>query len=150
MGILQPQQSEAPQGAQSPQQGLAPEKQAQAEKAFQLGDNMMWSKQTFDAIMSEVEKDPVEGISDAVVMVLTKVREQMGDLDPEAAMLAGLILMTNLVESINQTGRIEITSDMVPQAIQSAVQKYLHGIQATGGDLAGIEGMMQSLQAMGV
>lgn len=131
-------------------QGLSPDKQKQAEQAFQMGDNMMWRKQTFDAIMGEVQKDPVNGISDAVVMILTKVREQMGDIDPEAAMLAGLILMTNLVASINETGRVQITPKQVSAAVEIAVEKYLQGVKATGGDLSGLGGMVQSLQAMGV
>lgn len=129
----------------APKPQVSPEVQAQAEKVFQVGDNMLWNKQTFAAIMQELEaKGPVEAVSDAVVMILSKAKELSGGLNKEAAMLAGMMLMGNLVEAINETGRATIDADVFTEALQMAVQKYLMVSQADGEAMDDLPQLMQT------
>lgn len=130
---------------QQQQPSVSPETQAQAEKAFQLGENMLYNEQTFDAIMQELEKKgPVEAVSDAIVMIIAKAKEMMGGLDKEAAMLSGMVLMTNLVETINETGRAQINGEMLSEILNMAVQKYLMVAQAGGESMEDLPKLMQS------
>lgn len=113
------------QGILGASQGFPPEKQEQAKKAWQLGRNLIYRKEVFDAVMNTVRNDPVQGLAEAVVMVLHKIDQGMGKMPHDIALATGLMLMADIADALGQTGRVKYEPEQIEQALSLGVQLYL-------------------------
>jgi hypothetical protein len=141
MGILdsaaqqQPPQSAAQQApaasAAGPGQGLPPEKEEMVSKGYQLGRNLLYREDVFADIMKSMEDaSPVGAVAEAIVFIVEKIQ---ADMQPPFDVLLGiaLALLADLVEALERTGRVQITQEQIPQALELAINMYLqvHGNQ---------------------
>lgn len=139
MGILDnaapPPQQAAPAAQQPPGggsgQGLPPEKEAQVAKGYQLGRNLLYRQDVFADIMRSMgDASPVGATAEAIVFIIEKIQADM-QAPFDVLLGIGLALLADLVEALERTGRVEITQEQIPQALELAINMYLqaHGNQ---------------------
>lgn len=127
------------------QQSFSPEKQEQAKKAWQIGRNLVYRKEVFGSVFDTIQRDPVQGLAESVVMVLRKIDQEMGKMPSDVALATGVMLMTDIADAVGQTGRQKYDSKMIQDALSLGVQLYLQSYAGTE-DRAQLEQLVRGMQ----
>ena len=126
-------------------ESLNNEQMGQLKQGHQIAMTMIYDERIFQAIMEDIQSLPPEqGIGQSIVMVLSKVQEQVGPLDMLTATSLGIAMLSDLIEAIQQVG-IQMNQEQITTAFQVAVQLWL----AENGGQYSQEQVMGALQSMG-
>lgn len=154
MGLIENAQSQsAPQQAPaqpSPQQGGDKQMEAMMTQAFQLGKQIIYKKEVFDGLMKQMsdgQTQPAAGLAEAIVMVLEKINSA-GKLPLNIVFGVGMLLMNDVAEALNRTGRFNFDQATFEKAVQMATQMFLQTQSGNYSPEELQEGMSQ-LQGMG-
>lgn len=137
------QQSQAPNqanpdqpGAQPQQGGLPPEKQAMFGRALEAAQKLMYSERTRPLFLKLLQgaDDPVDAASGAAVKVVTTiVDETKGKLDPSLVVPIGIAIVGDIMDFIEKTNDVELTTDQAHQAVAMFLEKMDAAVKQ-GGD----------------
>lgn len=137
------------QGAPEPGEGMSQEKEAQVKEAYRIGKNMLYRKDVFDGLMKQIgDATPAAAMAEAIVMLLEKIQESM-QLPFDVLLSAGITLLADLAEAMNETGRFTVSEKDIGDAVQMGISMYLqaHGEKFDRNQIA--QQYQQGLQAIG-
>jgi len=124
---------------------FGPEKQEQLEKAYQVGRNLIYEPQVFESIVGQVDaSEPVQALADTAVMVVDKIEESMGQLPIDVVFALGIVLISEVADTISETGKTQYNDQQTLEALQLATQMYLMRSERDPGEVqAAMQGMQQ-------
>lgn len=125
-GLLsQQQEPQQPQQQPAQQQGMSREQMADLEGLVQLGRNIVYEGEIFDAIVERATQDKVGALAEAAVSVIAKMEESGRNIEPANALGIGLALIADIADALMQAGMPEYTQEELMAAVQGAVTLYL-------------------------
>lgn len=130
-------------------QDLSPEQVEMMKKGFQIAQQIIYDKATFDALMKEAMQggSPAESLGGLVVQVIMKIQEHFKKVDFVVLLALGIKIIDDLASAISETGQMQLQAQDVEGAMQFAVQMWLGANQGKY-DPQEVQGLMA--QAGGV
>lgn len=138
-------------------QSLNNEQIAQLKQGYQMAMQMVYDKRIFDSMMQDLQKLPPEqGLAQAIVSIMMKVQEQVGQLDMLVATSLGIALLGDVTDALGQIG-MQVDQEQQTAAFEVAVQLWLAAnsgkynqeeVIAAVQQMAGSQGAMQPEQSM--
>lgn len=124
------------QGAQGDQQnpmdeqqamnGMDPQEVEQFKSGFQIARQFLYQEQLFDAIVQDVQQgDPVSAIASAIVQILMKTQESVGQFSLSVAAALGVALIDDFIQMMEEAGLVQDAQGMQHQVFQQAVIMWL-------------------------
>jgi hypothetical protein len=109
------------------------------------GTKAIYNQETFPELIAGLEKapDPVEAVAEGIIGVLGMLFQKSRKTMPIAPMIqAGLTLLLDAMDFLEQAGKIEVTKETVAQA----TSQYLEALTAKLGLDKQMDGMLARLQ----
>ncbi len=138
-------------------QSLNNEQIAQLKQGYQMAMQMVYDKRVFDSMMQDLQKLPPEqGLAQAIVSIMMKVQEQVGQLDMLVATSLGIALLGDVTDALTQIG-MQVDQEQQTAAFEVAVQLWLAAnsgkynqeeVIAAVQQMAGSQGAIQPEQPM--
>lgn len=138
-------------------QSLNNEQIGQLKQGYQMAMQMIYDKRIFDSMMQDLQQLPPEqGLAQAIVSIMMKVQEQVGQLDMLVATSLGIALLGDVTDALTQIG-MQVDQEQQTAAFEVAVQLWLAAnsgkynqeeVIAAVQQMAGSRGEMQPDQPM--
>lgn len=116
---------------------MGAEKEEMIKRGYKLGRNLIYRKDVFSAFMKQVEgAQPAAALAEAIVFVLEKIQADM-KAPFDVVFGIGLMLIADLADALNETGRFNLTEQDISQAVELGVHQYLqvHGQEFDANEL---------------
>lgn len=138
MGLLQQMPAanqQTPAGQPAAPNNPAAGKQQKFARVLEAAQKLMYSEKTRPLFLKLLEgKDKLDVASTAAVkVILTIVDETKGQLDPVLVVPAGVAIVGDILDFIEKTEGVEISTEQTHQAVQMFLQKIQQAIK-NGGD----------------
>jgi len=105
---------------------LPPEMVEQIKQAYQVGANVLYDKQVFAGVVQGVDtKDPVRVLAMVLLKIVDGIDQKLGGLDVNVLLAVMLLLLGDVVDALQQTGRGPFTSAQVEGAIALMIKEWL-------------------------
>lgn len=125
---------------------LPPEMLEQIKAAYQVGANVLYNKEVFGQLVQGVDRqDPTRVLALVLLKVVDGVDQKLGGLDVNVLLAVAMLLLGDVVDALQQTGRGPFTADQVQQALAMMVKEWL----AAHGDRVPPEQLQQFAQQAG-
>ena len=109
----------------NPAANFTPEQMQAYKTAFQAGQGVIYEQVRYNRIAEMAQQDPVSSLAGLIVKVLMMIEEKMGQLDMMVLIATGMSLLADLVEALQQSGDVQMSSDQITEAFGSAISMWL-------------------------
>jgi hypothetical protein len=125
-GLMNAMQSPDQQDAGQLASGLGAEQIAMYKKSVQVGQNLLYNKAVFDKMMEGTQQaGPTRILAGTIVKILSKIEEQVGQLDLQVLLAVGISLLQDVAGAMQETGRVQINAETAQEALGMAVSMWL-------------------------
>jgi len=108
--------------------GLTPEQTQQVKELFKQGYSMVYEKGDFDVMVEHLQagEDPVPAISLLISGISTALIKEHQLTDIMVIFSAATLLLTDIIDSLNQAGVVELTEEDASTIISKSIENVLN------------------------
>lgn len=104
---------------------LPPEQVKMFKEGYQLARQFFYQEQIFNALLEEMQGNPIKAIAGLVASTMLRVQSELGQFPFEIAGLLGIALIDDLMDTLEQQQVIENNPEIQGQILQEATQLWL-------------------------